>query len=86
MYRYDAQPPLAAYLDPGMQARCRPPLLRGPPPASVAAAATAAADAAMALSYSPGANTLPRRLAVTRSWLLERDATTYDVEERRPLG
>ena len=33
-----------------------------------------------------GAHTTPRRLAVTRSWLLERDATTYDVEERRPLG
>ncbi|GIM04041.1 hypothetical protein Vretimale_8678, partial [Volvox reticuliferus] len=45
-----------------------------------------AAAAASTVSYSPGAHTVPRRLAVTRSWLLERDATTYDVEERRPLG
>ncbi|GIL47630.1 hypothetical protein Vafri_4396, partial [Volvox africanus] len=79
--RYDAQPPLAALREPGMQARCRPAECLNPT-AQQAAAATAAA----AVSYSPGAHTVPRRLAVTRSWLLERNATTYDVEERRPLG
>ncbi|GFR46449.1 hypothetical protein Agub_g8023, partial [Astrephomene gubernaculifera] len=93
--RYDAQPPLAPLMDPGMQSRCRPhthphphiPASPNHPSTATAPGATAAAaTAAAALSYSPGAHTVRRRLAVTRSWLLERDAVTYEVEERRPLG
>lgn len=40
----------------------------------------------MQMSYATGAHTVARRLGITRSWLLERDATTYEVAERRPLG
>ncbi|KAG2494521.1 hypothetical protein HYH03_007288 [Edaphochlamys debaryana] len=79
--RYDILPPLAAQMDPGLSCRHRPP----PPPPSADPAVLATAAAA-SLSYSPGAHTVRRRLGLTRSWLLERDATTYDVEERRALG
>ena len=79
---YDALPPHAALMEPGLSARCRPP----PPHPADTAALEAAAAAAAALSFAPGAHTAPRRLAVSRAWVLERDAVTYDVEERRALG
>lgn len=64
----------ALLLEPGMAARARPPF----DPAAQAAQQ-------QLLSVSPGAHTLQRRLAVTPAWLVERDASTYEVAERRPL-
>ncbi len=73
--RYDAQPPQAGLmLEPGMSARARPQL----DPDALAAQQ-------QLLSASPGAHTIGRRLAVTPGWLVERDASTYEVVERRPL-